>query len=62
MPCTTGGIGTPDFTEQLKNIGITSAAATALAFLFVRDLRGQLRDDQAIKREEALGRLQVTPA
>ena len=59
MASCTGGLGAPELTEELKNFSITAGATALLAFIFVRDLRGQFRDDAAIKREESLGRLQV---
>jgi hypothetical protein len=45
--------------ETLQNFGINLVATLVLGFLFVRDMRARARDEETVKREEALSRLQV---
>ena len=54
-----GGEGAPDLQETVQNFGINSAALAVLGFFVYRDVSAQARDQAVIKREEALGRLQV---
>lgn len=51
--------GDGDLTQSLQNFAINSAALTIFGFLVYRDWSKEQVDQQQIKREEELGKLQV---